>query len=82
MRKFLLVQQPNESPLILPGHPLFKLTLSTSLPIGWENSGFTDFVVDSESGLLRPVSQKDLDDYLYGGECEELDEEEPDEFYL
>lgn len=82
IRKLLLPHKPSQSNLILPGHPVFYLTLGTSLPIGWESSGFTDFVVDANSGLLRPVGQKDLDDYIYGGEYDEVAEDEDDEFYL
>lgn len=62
--------------LILPGDPEFDETLGTSLPPGWEevankiNQACT-FVVDSRSGIMRPATPDELDDYLCGGEYQE-----------
>lgn len=62
--------------LILPGDPEFDETLGTSLPPGWEkvadkiNQACT-FVVDPHSGIMRPATPDELDDYLYGGEYQE-----------
>ncbi len=58
--------------LILPGNPLFDLTLTSSLPPGWVETAVKDgeqcaFVV-RDSGLMEPVTSADLDEYLLGGE--------------
>jgi hypothetical protein len=63
------------SPLILPGDPLFDETLGTSLTPGWEktaaqHAGEFAFVADHETGLLRPCSFEELDEYIEGGEYE------------
>lgn len=64
--------------LILPGHPLFDLTLATPRP-DWRGVAAKDeqyaFVTEPGSGLMRPVTQADLEDYLYGGEYDERLEE-------
>ena len=62
--------------LILPGDPEFEAFLMQSLPPDWrrvadEMGKQCCFVVDSNSGLLRAVDDKNLDDYLYGGEYDE-----------
>lgn len=60
--------------LILPGNPLFDLTLATPRP-DWQRVASLDrqyaFVAEPGSGLMRPVTQKELDDYIYGGEYQE-----------
>lgn len=56
--------------IILPGDPGFDETLGTALPPGWEDHACT-FVVDSQSGIMRPATPDELDDYLYGGEYQE-----------
>ena len=60
--------------LILPGHPLFDLTLATPRP-DWQETASVDekyaFVAEPGSGLMRPVTQRELEDYLYGGEYDE-----------
>lgn len=72
--------------LILPGNPLFDLTLATAIPPGWRQaseacSAQVAFVAESGSGLLRPASPQELEDYLAGGEyderMDELGESEP-----
>ena len=62
--------------LILPGDPEFETFLMQSLPPDWKRvaDGMGQqccFVVDSNSGLIRAVDDKNLDDYLYGGEYDE-----------
>lgn len=62
--------------LILPGDEEFDLTLGTALPPNWEESaakfsGEYSFVASSETGLLRPVSAAELEEYLEGGEYRE-----------
>lgn len=56
--------------LLLPGEPGFYETLHSSLPPGSGlGKGTNAFIVDSQSGLLREArSEKELQDYLYGGE--------------
>lgn len=71
------------SNLILPGNPLFDLTLSQSLPPNWseisnQNGGQCAFVVRSNTGIMEAVSDPDLDDYLYGGEYIERSEQVED----
>ena len=58
--------------LILPGNPLFDLTLATPRP-DWRDIAVRDgntyaFVAEPGSGLMRPVTESELEDYLYGGE--------------
>lgn len=60
----------DSSLLILPGDPRYYATLSMSLPIGWENSGFLDFINDPDSGLIVPIKESDLRDYLHDYEDE------------
>jgi hypothetical protein len=62
--------------LILPGDPEFDFTLATALPPSWlavaERIGQQcSFVADRDSGLLRPATDAELTDYLYGGEYDE-----------
>ena len=59
--------------LILPNNPLYAMTLDGSLPPSWERKAsdlghFPNFVADSQTGLLRPASRQELDEYLHGGE--------------
>lgn len=67
--------------LILPGDPLFDLTLDTSISPDWRNvqnptSGCVYMVKDSSSGLMRPATDSELNEYLYGGEYDEVMEDE------
>jgi hypothetical protein len=70
--------------LILPGNPLFNLTLSTAPPPNWRetaaNHGTFAFVAEPGSGLMRPASPDELQDYLEGGEYEERLRETGDEW--
>ena len=61
------------STLILPGHPLFDLTLQTPRPDFWAKDKTEEFamVVDSDSGLMRPATRKELNEYVCGGEYDE-----------
>lgn len=63
--------------IILPGDPLFDITLFQALPPGWR--GVADrigqqvaFVASAGSGLLRPATPGEVDEYLYGGEYDEV----------
>ncbi|MEH2434973.1 MAG: hypothetical protein V7K25_12090 [Nostoc sp.] len=62
--------------IILPGDPEFDWTLQTSIPPHWRQvaqqdpNGFA-FCARAESGVLEPMTDKDLEEYLYGGEYDE-----------
>lgn len=63
--------------LILPGHPLFQLTLDTCPPPGKHGdpfSGGVALVKDLDSGLLRPANETEMMDYVWGGELDEVEE--------
>ncbi len=65
--------------LILPGDPLFDVTLA-SPPPNWQEAANRDgntyaFVAEPGSGLMRPATSDELEEYLYGGEYEERLEE-------
>lgn len=55
--------------LILPNDPLFDWTLATAPPPGSQGADF--LVADSESGILRPATNSELQDYLFGGEYDD-----------
>ncbi len=62
--------------LILPCDPEYSEALGQSLPPDWlavaEKLGQAcTFVVSPKTGLMRPATPAELDDYLYGGEYEE-----------
>lgn len=61
------------SPLILPGHPEFYATLHSSLPPGWQQAGANVpiFAVAGDgSGMLKQLTEKELQEYFEGGEYE------------
>ncbi|WP_036488028.1 hypothetical protein [Myxosarcina sp. GI1] len=70
--------------LYLPGDPGFNETLLTPRP-DWRHVAAKDgdtyaFVFEPGSGIARPVTQTELDEYLEGGEYDErLDEIEADD---
>lgn len=62
--------------LILPGHPLFDLTLATPPP-DWKVkqeccNEAVNFVKDAQTGIFRTATHEELTDYLYGGEYDEV----------
>ena len=64
------------SQLLLPGDPLFDVVLST--PLDWMQQHYSNgigqqcaMVADAETGVLRPASASELEDYLFGGEYDE-----------
>lgn len=70
--------------LILPGDPEFDEILATPPP-NWREvaanlSGEFAFAARAGSGILEPVSMRELDDYIEGGEYDdrlaELDDED------
>jgi len=67
------MQQPE---LILPGNPLFDLTLGTALPFDWREVAFKSFgeyafVCRADNGILEAVPEEEAREYLYGGEYDE-----------
>ncbi len=62
--------------IILPNDPDFNLTLAQLKRPDWRaiarKENWISFVCDADSGLLRPVSESELEDYLEGGEYEEV----------
>lgn len=67
--------------ILLPGHPLFDVSLSQTLPPGWREEGLrkfgnvAQFVRRVDSPLLQPVSDAELNEYLHGGEWDEVEGE-------
>lgn len=62
--------------VILPGDPEFDWTLACTLPPGWvevanQVSQQIAFIASADSGLLRPATDAELTEYLYGGEYDE-----------
>lgn len=65
------------SNLIYPDHPDFYPILHSNLPPGWrENLGSNfsgAFGVRADSLLIQPLTQSELNDYVWGGEYDELE---------
>ncbi len=63
-----------DSPLILPGDPLFDITLATPPP-NWrqvaEASNGSYVFLGDENGMLRAASGHECREYLLGGEYDE-----------
>lgn len=61
--------------LILPGDPEFDQTLACPPPnwrsVATQHGGEFAFVARAGSGVLEPVSFRELDEYLEGGEYDE-----------
>jgi hypothetical protein len=68
--------------IMLPDHPNFGAILHSKLPPGWQNSIDSDFsgtfCVRADTGLLEPLSADKLDEYLDGGEYDELELDDDD----
>lgn len=76
-------QSPANSKLILPGNPEFYRILATPPP---EPDKTKNFVVRSDSLILEAAGEKELDDYLEGGEYDlrmaDIDDIESEILYL
>ncbi|MEB3281123.1 MAG: hypothetical protein VKK42_19580 [Lyngbya sp.] len=64
------------SNLILPGHPDFAPTL-VQAPFFWkelqrDKSDYFVYAPDVDSGVLKPLTPKEAEDYLLGGEADYL----------
>lgn len=62
--------------LILPSDPEFHETLAMAIPPHWREVANRIgqncfFVASSDSGLLRPATNEELTEYLYGGEYDD-----------
>ena len=66
--------------IILPGEVLFEQTVHSVLPPGWRDDLGCDFsrsfAVRAKTGLLEPMSEKELQEYLFGWEYDELEDDE------
>lgn len=64
--------------LILPSHPDFWDILYSTLPPNWKNNLPFDwggtFAVNFNTWLLEPISRKQAEEYVYGGEFDAFDE--------
>lgn len=65
--------------LILPDNPLFGETLASSWGFLHGVNPTQYYVTDSESGLARPATASEVQEYLNGGEYDEVTEDE--EYY-
>lgn len=65
------------SNLIYPNHPDFYQILHSCPPPGWrenlEGNFSGAFAVRNDSLLIQPLSESELQEYLYGGEYDELE---------
>lgn len=65
------------SQLIYPNHPDFYSILHSQFPPGWRSSVDSEFTgafaVKYDSLLIQPLTQSELNDYLWGGEYDELE---------
>lgn len=62
--------------VILPGHPLYDVTLSHNVPPGYHKEAIDscngqNFIFKVDSGLMVPASDAQLTEYLNGGEYDE-----------
>lgn len=63
--------------LILPGDPEFDLTLFLAPPPDWRETADrvgeqVCFVASAGSGILRPADPNEVEEYLLGGEYDEM----------
>lgn len=71
------------SPLILPGDPEFNLALG-AMPPNWQQARessdgqFALVVRAGSAGLLEPISGAELEEYLEGGEWDEVLDQQGD----
>lgn len=79
----MTIQIETEAGLILPGHPFFNDWLYATLPPSWRDFAFHNpdfcFVAREGSGLLEAVSEKDMEEYVEGGEYDLVLENQIDE---
>ena len=57
--------------LILPGNPLYLNTITEPAPGDFLTSDSDAYVIRKDSLLFEKVNEKELDDYLEGGEYDD-----------
>ena len=70
--------------LILPGNPEFSSTLE-ALPPNWMHVRANtngDFALVCRNGLMEAVSGKEAEEYVWGGEMDEITGAQEDEYDL
>lgn len=67
-----LADLPTQKLIWTPDHPLFNTILHSNLPPGETLAGGF-YAVRANTGLLEPMSEEEIKDYLFGGEFEEVD---------
>jgi hypothetical protein len=70
---------------MLPDHPLFNLILATPPP-DYNQKLYScgepvNFAMDAEKGIFRCVDPFELEEYLEGGEYDEINEDLEEEDY-
>ena len=62
--------------IMTPDWPWFNEILQETPPPGWRQSVDSDFsrafIVDSATGIMRPATDAELDEYIEGGEYDEM----------
>ena len=71
---------PNRKLIMTPESPFFYKILHGSLPPGWKSEVDSEFsrifVVDHATGILRPTTGAELDEYVCGGEYDDFNEDD------
>ena len=71
---------PERKLIMTPDSPFFYEILHGSLPPGWKSQADSEFsrmfVVDSSTGILRPTTYDQLEEYVEGGEYDDFDEDD------
>lgn len=73
--------------LILPGSLEYELTINSTLPPGWQEfagqhqEGFAFVTRFGGSGLLEPMSETELAEYIMDGELAAREAERNGDFY-
>lgn len=72
-----------ERKILLPGEPGFAETMATAMQPGWQEmraKADNQFAFGlNHQGLMIPLSDKELNEYLYGGEYDEVMEQPENE---
>jgi len=68
---------PDREVIWTPDHPLFGTILHSKIPPGETLDG-RFYAVRDETGLLQPMTETELEDYLFGGEFDEVTADDAD----
>jgi hypothetical protein len=67
---------PHNRLIMTPEEPFFWEILQTTPPPGWKQQVDSDhsgiFVCDAVTGIMRPATHDELDEYVEGGEYDEV----------